>query len=101
MMQSQYNRALVPSNAGNFTPGDTQSSVSASDISDTDLPEASEGTVSDDNADNTSSKNLKSKIGAEDDLEALEKEKLDLQAKLAATKIGEEDEATCFGSNRR
>ena len=93
MMQSQYNRALVPSNAGNFTPGDTQSSVSASDISDTDLPEASEGTMSDDNADNTSSKNLKSKIATEDDLEALEREKLDLQARLAATKIGEEDAA--------
>ena len=93
MMQSQYNRALVPSNAGNFTPGDTQSSVSASDISDTDLPEASEGTMSDDNADNTSSKNLKSKIATEDDLEALEREKLDLQARLAATKIGEEDDA--------
>ena len=94
MMQSQYQRAAVTVGPGTFTPGDTQSSVSASDISDTDLPEASGGTMSEDNdQESRSGRKSKDSVEPEDDLEALERAKAELQAKLAATKIGDEDGA--------
>ena len=93
MMQSQFKRAAVSNASGTFTPGDTQSSVSASDISDTDLPDASVGTVSEDNyQESETCRKSKDSAEPEDDLEALEKAKAELQAKLAATNIVDEDE---------
>ena len=85
-MQSQYNRATISDPAVNYNQGETQSSVSASDISDTDLPEAS-GTMSEDNEHENAPISMKNH--PEDDLEALEKAKADLQAQLAATTIDE------------
>ena len=86
-MQSQYKRAAVSDPAVTYNQGDTQSSVSASDISDTDLPDASGNTMSEDNE----QENLAIKDNdPEDDLEALEKAKAELQARLAATNIGDE-----------
>ena len=85
-MQSQYNRATISDPAVNYNQGETQSSVSASDISDTDLPEAS-GTMSEDIEHENAQISMKNH--PDDDLEALEKAKADLQAQLAATTIDE------------
>ena len=85
-MQSQYNRATISDPAVSYNQVETQSSVSASDISDTDLPEAS-GTMSEDNE--LENAPISMKNHPEDDLEALEKAKADLQAQLAATTIHE------------
>lgn len=87
-MQSQYNRAAISDPGAAYNQVETQSSVSASDISDTDLPEAS-GTMSEDNEIENASMARK-ESPHEDDLEALEKAKADLQAQLAATNIGDE-----------
>ena len=79
--------------SGTPTPEHTQSSVSASDISDTDLPEASgAGTQSEEET--TEGRTSKSSAGQ--DLENLEEQELEstraaLQAKLAATKLSDSD----------
>ena len=85
-MQSQYQRAAILDTSAKFHQGDTQSSVSASDISDTDLPDASAGTISEDNNQEIDSKVIKENV-PEDDLDLLEKAKAKIQAQLAATNI--------------
>ena len=92
MMQSQFKRAVVSGSSRTLGAGDTRSSVSASDISDTDLPEATVGTMSEDNIHEGIYKKTKNANVPEDDLEALEQAKAELQAKLAATNIRDDDE---------